>query len=140
MLFLTFLLLYNLSQAVSWEYQQSVSNRIQPQTLLHMWLGTSVLFPVLSTSGEGWSAFDSYSPKILCPTSHTEHEVGWKYLLRPAFSKSKSLASPHWRLTPFGWRQVLESWISLTQWFMWHFPYWFQMQALTRRKIQPGTS
>lgn len=33
---------------------------------------------VLSTSGEGWSAFDSYSPKILCPTSHTEHEVEWK--------------------------------------------------------------
>lgn len=36
-------LLYSLSQAVSWEYQQSLANKIQPETVLHMWLSTSGL-------------------------------------------------------------------------------------------------
>ena len=77
---------------------------------------------VPSISGESWSAFDSYSPKILCPTSHTGHEIGWKPSSQePALSKS--FASPHWRLqTLSDGDKCCTPGISLTQWFMCHFP------------------
>lgn len=95
MLFLTFLLSY-LSQAVPWDYQQSISNRIN-----HKHSCTCNLQHLACSSPGPWQARASLTRylntlTILCPTSHTGNEIAWKLSSRgqPQASLSPRLTFP----------------------------------------------